>query len=124
MQRFNSVRLRKVLSALMLFALISLSWAAFTCAGNVYLNLTDVGVALNWLIVCNVNASYNAVEPQACKAIYAMLTTARALDKKVIFWFDFSGTTAGPCDSSRFPAWTVMSTTGASAWYLGPAYAN
>jgi hypothetical protein len=120
--------------SLVMLALHNSSFAAFVCAGKVqqlamapngvvYFSLIDSEVSLSWQALCNVNTGFNSIEPAACKAIYALLTTASALDKKVIFWFDYANPTPVKCDATRFPPWSVL-ITGETGWYFGPAYAN
>ena len=62
---------------------------------------------------CNLNATQNGVEPNACKAIYATLLSAQLTGKNVRIQFvDISNE---DCSSTSHPAWTFLKN-----WNWGP----
>jgi hypothetical protein len=88
--------------------------------GGIVMSLSGPGVSLNMQVLCSLTTLYNGIEPAACKAIYALLLTARTLDRNVTFWFDVAAPTV-QCNNTRFPDWSLMSTTAPTGgWYFGP----
>lgn len=94
--------------------------------GNVYMTLlkSDNTNAWGFKQLCNVRADVNGVATSSCKIIYAQLLTAEAMNREVTFWFDSGNAMTPDCSPVRFPSWSFLATTGASAWYFGPKIAD
>jgi hypothetical protein len=91
-------------------------------AGDLYLGrLAGQHTNILWTKLCNVAAPVNGISVDACKQIRAVLVLAQMTGQPVDLYFDYSGSSAHPCDGTTFPAWQLLSTTGPDAWYWGPS---
>lgn len=112
-----SMLLKKYLGFLIFFAINA---NAYECAGRVeVIQVAPTGVVaasfgnMGWVYLCSVNEAYNNVKPEACKAIYSTMLSAKMSNKKVVFWFNDS---SNDCTNAAHPAWANL-----QHWYWGPA---
>lgn len=95
-------------------------FAKYTCKGQVQgvsfepktgaLYVEKIG-PLQWQRLCKVNADYNGVSPETCKAIYSILLTAQTTKKEVVLWFNDDQ----DCSTSSHIPWSTL-----TGWYFGP----
>lgn len=87
------------------------TFAQYTCTGpvsGVSLGALDGAViaatagSLSWARFCSINTVANGIQPESCKAIYAMLLSAQASSRAVSLSFSDSGS----CTSH--PAWSYL----------------
>ena len=98
----------RFLCALIVSLFSASSFATATCVGNV--QTLAIGPQSGWLQVsigygvqylCGISQTYNGVDPQNCRAWYAMFLTAKSTGKKVLMNFD----TNVPCN--QIGNWSV-----------------
>lgn len=92
---------------------------SLTPSGSVFFN-SDSNLGLQWQAVCTLGTTQNGVSPDACKAIYATLLTAKTSGKTVEFGFSDALSCTG------HPAWTLLATGSynSGGWYWGPVLSN
>jgi hypothetical protein len=116
---------RNVLSTLAAGAVAVLASPAaladYSCGGPVNgVTVSGAGVVsaesaggTHWTYFCQLGATTNGVDPEACKGILAVLLTAQASGKSVNLWFNDSLN----CSADRSWAWLAH-------WYWGPSIQN
>jgi hypothetical protein len=64
--------------------------------------------AIGWQAACDVDATFNGVQANACRAWLALLTAAHAQQKIIRMYYD-PATTGNPTSCSGFQSWGVYS---------------
>jgi hypothetical protein len=123
MQRQNSGhcfarRFWRLAAAIVAMSLAAPAWANYVCQGtidSVALNtggtvtVQSTAAGLYPAFICAIGTTVNGVGPEQCKAILAMLITARTSGQQVQWYFS-DGLTC-----TTHPAWAWL-----SGWYHGP----
>jgi hypothetical protein len=86
-------------------------------AGWVYASFAPAGgaSALDYVLLCNVDAAAPGIPTSSCKSILATLLLAKSSQTNVLMWFDQP--TAFNCNSTL--AWVNLRE--AAGWYFGPS---
>lgn len=109
----------KKLACIVSIFLICGSVQAYSCigkVGNVVVGpngtLTVSFGQIGWVYLCNLNQSYNGVQPEACKGILSIFMSAKLSDRNVEMWFSDA---SNSCTNQGHPAWADL-----KDWYFGP----
>lgn len=100
----------KFFAAFFALNFFSFNASAYTCTGpvrgvSIEANgdiLAESAGSLNWPRFCNVRTVMNAVQPEACRAMYGALLMAQGSGKQVTLWMSGDNTCTG------LPAWQFV----------------
>lgn len=89
--------------------------------GAIFLSMkSDAGSELfSHAILCSTRAPSNAIEPAACRAIYATLLAAKLSDRRVSLWIDGRASNSSDCTPTRVKPYVVLPNS-PTDWYFGP----
>ena len=95
-----------------IFLFNSSSYANYACKGKVTtIALNASGILtisvgnINWVYLCSLSTPHNAVAPEACKGMLALLTAAKLTGNDISLYFT---DTSNDCTNSAHPAWSDL----------------